>query len=90
MAERQIRDDLVRDYDSHALRYKERIENEIHSLAELRDTRKKLAMRIAEVRHGESRRLSLQDELKVLREIQLELLRLRTISESESRGFILQ
>ena len=38
-------------------------------------------LRIAEARQGEAKRQSLLDELKVLREIQLELLRFRTLSE---------
>lgn len=85
-SERQIRDRLTRNHASSVDRYKERIENETNNLAELQDMRQQLAKRIAEMRQVEMRRQSLQDELKVLREIQLEVLRLRTINELRIEG----
>jgi RNA polymerase sigma factor (sigma-70 family) len=84
--ERQIRDHLKKSYVDYVASAKERIEASENRLDELRMTRKKFAERIAEARRGEAKRQVLQDELRVLREIQLELLRQRTLAELGLEG----
>jgi len=80
-AERQIRSEIAKEYDNNVADQKATIKSYSTTLVELHDDRRKLVIRIAEVDRAEAKRQALQDELRVYREIQLELLRQRTLAE---------
>lgn len=80
-AERRIRNDIAKDYDTHIASMKSSAKTYAGNLDHLHAERGRLVARIAETNRTEARRQALQDELEVYRAIQLELLRQRTIAE---------
>ncbi len=79
--ERTLRDSATRDYSARVSQYKAGIKDANDGLSELLRTRASLVERIAITKEGEAKRQVLQDQLRVLREIQLELFRQQTLTE---------
>jgi hypothetical protein len=79
--ERQVRSDLESHHASHVTEMKRLLALYTEKHDALLLERRKLVERIAEAKRAEARRQILQDELGVYREIQIELLRQRTLTE---------